>query len=75
MEQIDKYTLYGTRLLVFLERGPQSNQYQQVIFNPEQFKKVSDAVCGSEATEGEEEVELMLSNDLYELPDLPEIKY
>lgn len=71
--QIDKYTLYGIRLLVFLEDDPQSNIYKQVIFTPEHFKKVSDAVCGSEATEEEEEeVEITMSVDTYKLPDLME---
>lgn len=71
--QIDKYTLYGTRLLVFHEDSPQSNQYRQVCLSPEHFKKVSDAVCGSEATDGEEEVEITMSVDRYKLPDLMEI--
>ena len=73
MKQIDKYVLYGTRMLVFLEEGAQSNKYRQVHMDAAQFKKVSDAVCGSEATEGEEEVEIYMSTALHLLPDLQEL--
>ena len=73
LQQIDKFTLYSKRLLVFLEEEAQSNKYRQVHLNAEEFKKISDIVCGSEAKEGEEEVEVTMSLDMYDLPDLREI--
>lgn len=74
--QIDKYTLYGTRLLVFLEDSPQSNQYHQVILNPTQFKRVSDAISNVVGRNGDDEdVEMELSVDTYKLPDLQEITH
>lgn len=75
MEQIDKYTLYGTRLLVFLEESPQSNKYRQVCLDAKTFKAVSDAICGGPVPEGkdEEECEIIMSTDVYDLFDLPEI--
>ena len=72
--QIDKYTLYGTRLLVFLEDSPQSNQYHQIHLNEKQFKRVSDAVSNVVAKHGDDEdVEVDMSIDTYPLPDLQEI--
>ncbi len=74
--QIDKYTLYGTRLLVFLEDAPQSNQYHQIYLNKKQFKRVSDAVSNVVARHGDDEdVEVEMSIDTYPLPDLQEIYY
>lgn len=71
--KIDKYTLYGTRLLVFLEDAPQSNQYRQVILNGSQFKRVSDAISNVVSRNGDEEdVEIEMSLDTYLLPDLQE---
>lgn len=72
--QIDKYTLYGTRLLVFLEDAPQSNQYHQVRLTPEQFKRVSDSISNVVAKNGDDEdVEVEMSINTYTLPDLQEI--
>lgn len=74
MKQIDKYTLYGTRLIVLMESEPQSNKYRQVILDPKRFKEISDAVCGGPVSEGleEEEVQILMSEDVYDLPDLKE---
>ena len=74
MKQVDKYTMYGTRLIILMEHEPQSNKYRQVILDSERFKEVSDAVCGGTVPEGleEEEVEIIMSKDVYELPDLEE---
>jgi len=74
MQQIDKYVLYGIRLLVFLEESPQSNEYRQVVVDPKKFKEISDAVCKVEEKEGDEElVSIRLSEEIYKLPDLREI--
>ena len=66
------------KLLVFLETDAQSNKYNQVLLNGEQFKKVSDAIINSARTgedlkEGMEEVELTTSEEEYDLPDLQSI--
>jgi hypothetical protein len=72
--QIDKYTLYGTRLLVFLEADPQSNHYHQVRLTPDQFKRVSDAISRIVGRNGsDEDVEIDMSVDTYLLPDLQEV--
>lgn len=72
--QIDKYTLYGTRLLVFIEDAPQSNEYHQVHLNETQFKRVSDAISNVVGRNGDDEdVEVEMSIDTYKLPDLQEI--
>lgn len=72
--QIDKYTLYGTRLLVFLEDAPQSNEYRQICVNEKQFKALSDAVCTVQSREGDDElVMIQMSEETYKLPDLQEI--
>ena len=76
MQPLDE--LYSTRLLVFIEEEPQSNQYRQVILNKEQFKKVSDAVITIEKEKDEHGMEMVSfkhSEELYELPDLIEINY
>ncbi len=74
LNQVDKYTLYGTRLLVFLEEGPQSNQYHHVHLNPQQLKMVSDAICTVVDRQGDEEnVTVEMSVETYKLPDLQEI--
>lgn len=70
---IDKYTLYGTRLLVFLEDSPQSNKYRQVILTPEQFKDFSNSIGTVVNKDGDDEdVEMTLSDKIYTLPDLQE---
>lgn len=66
------------RLLVFLETDAQSNKYNQVLLNGEQFKKVSDSIINSARTgedlkPGMEEVELTTSEEEYDLPDLQSI--
>lgn len=61
------------RLLVFLEVSPQSNKYQQVLFTPEEFNRVSQSIGTVVATEGKkQDVELQLSNQIYDLPDVME---
>ena len=70
---IDKYTLYGTRLLVFLEDAPQSNQYRQIILNQDQFKNLSNSIGTVVDKEGDDEqVEIEMSEEIYTLPDLYE---
>lgn len=68
--------LYGVRLLVFIEKAPQSNQYYQVLLNKEEFKKVSLSIgrpTGKEIRPGVKEVENFTSEEEYVLPDLKEI--
>jgi hypothetical protein len=71
--QINKYDIYGTRLLIFLETEPQSNDYHQVKLTPEEFKRASLAIGTVVSRKGSEEtVEMQLSEEVYKLPDLPE---
>ena len=69
--------VYSTRLLVFIETHPQTNEYHQVFLDKKQFKKVSDAIIISvkrvEGLSYDEEVELFWSTESYPLPDLKEI--
>lgn len=69
--------LYGVRLLVFMETAPQSNNYHQVILNPDQFKRVSDSIVHGAKVVGREGsreiIESPLSEETYPLPDLKEI--
>lgn len=39
--KIDLTGLYTLRLVLFMESGPQSNKYMQILLSPEQFKKMS----------------------------------
>lgn len=77
MAESDIYTeIYGLRVLVFLELEPQSNKYQQVMLDADQFKKVSMAMSvatGREIRDGIDEAKTYLSEETYELPDLKEI--
>ncbi len=64
--------MYGTRLLIFVEEDPQSNKYRQVLLTPEEFKKASmnlGTVTGM-LDDNTENVELQMSEELYDLPDL-----
>lgn len=68
--------LYGTRLLCFLEEEPQSNNYRQVILNSEQFKNFSLSLGKVTDQNGNDQtVEFQMSEEIYKLPDLPEIYY
>lgn len=61
------------RLLVFLETGPQTNKYQQVMFNPEEFNRVSQSIGEVTAINGDkQDVAIKLSDAVYNLPDLVE---
>lgn len=75
---MDIKSLYTTRLLVFMEDKPQSNQYRQVFLSPEEFKAVSfsiGTITGEKNSYGDEIVDLQLSSELIKLPDLKEIHY
>lgn len=68
--------LYGIRTLLFMETEPQSNKYRQVELTAEEFKNVNMSYgknTGAIIREGVNEVELHLSEEIYDLPDLPEI--
>lgn len=70
--------LYEQRLLVFLETGAQTDKYNQVYLDKDQFKKVSDAIIKSKEDceglrEGKEMVIIDASEKEYELPDLQSI--
>lgn len=66
------------RLLVFVEKEPQSNIYHQVAFDKEKFKEVSDVVFGmgiksENLRKGMEMTNLECSNEEFTLPDLQSI--
>jgi transcription-repair coupling factor (superfamily II helicase) len=68
--------MYGIRLLVFIETEPQSNKYHQVILNPKQFRSVSKILGRVISKEGSKEIkEMVISEEIYTLPDLQEIDY
>lgn len=75
IKTIDLSELNNKRLLVFLEDDELPNEYHQVIFNADHFKRVSDAVVsgGNISTEGMregyEQVEVITSEKTYKLPD------
>ncbi len=76
---MDLSQLYETRMLIFIETGPQTNKYKQVLVTGEQFKIVSDAISTISSTEqdlkeGMEARDVDLSDETYELPDLNSIK-
>lgn len=85
MEKVDLTDLYTQRLLVFLESGPQSNKYRQMILGPEEFRRVSDVLMevmeatGKTVEVGGRLVEIRnykLSDETYKLPDtLRDITY
>lgn len=63
------------RLLLFLETGPQTNHYQQVILTAEEFKQMSMQLGTVTATNGtKQDVTIALSDEVYPLPDLIEHK-
>ena len=73
MTHLDIEELYTTRLLVFLETEPQSNEYRQVILNKEEFKAFSMSLGKVTEKNGKDEVvEINLSEDIHSLPDLIE---
>jgi len=43
--------IYEQRLLVFMETEPQSGKYNQVLLDPESFKKVSYSIAGEPETD------------------------
>jgi len=72
--ELDYSDLYGIRTLVFQETEPQSNKYYQVILNQEEFKRMSlslGSVVG-EIRKGIDAVQLKISEETYDLPDLQE---
>ena len=75
MQSIDLAELNTKRLLVFIEDDELPNEYHQVIFTQEHFKRVSDAVVSGAkiSTEGMrkgfEQVEITQSEKTYKLPD------
>ena len=69
--------LYEQRLLVFIETEPQSGEYQQLLLNGDEFKRLSDTigtkVQDPDLREDFETLQINLSDDLYKLPDLKSI--
>lgn len=43
-KQLDSGLLYEVRVAIMLETAPQSNTYQQIMFDKETFKEVSDFI-------------------------------
>lgn len=72
--------IYGVRVLVFMESEPQSNKYNQLIFNNEQFRKVSKIIgdvypyLGKEKETDIDLYKLNQSHEVYDLPDLRQFK-
>lgn len=75
--EINSTDIYGTRLLIFLETEPQSNKYNQVILDPEEFKKTAFSLGKvlSKEDNGNDRVHFNISDEEYDLPDLLEIDY
>lgn len=75
---MDLTEIYETRMLIFLETEPQSNKYNQIMVNQEQFKIISDVISTitDEAmiAPNIESREIKLSEEVYELPDLKSIE-
>lgn len=66
--------LNSQRILVFIEREPQSNIYSQIILTADEFKIVSDSIGKTVSKDGNYEyVEIRESEEEYKLPDLKEI--
>ena len=67
------YHISTTRTLVFTESEANSNKYQQVYLDNEQYKVVTDAIGkknGEKDDYGDDIYELRLSEEIFELPDL-----
>ncbi len=78
MEDIQT-TINEQRLLVFIETTPQSNKYNQILFTPEEFKKISDNIgvilnkSDDQIKSGFEMIEINQSEEIYTLPDLQSV--
>jgi len=72
---LDGLGIYETRMLVFMETEPQTNKYRQVLLNKDMFKKVSDTLASDVLSrEGELEIiNMLMSEEEYELPDLQSV--
>lgn len=73
-EIYEEFTI--TRLLCFLETAPQSNKYQQILLNKDEFNKFSQSLgtVTKQHKNGKQDISIRLSEEVYELPDLQEIK-
>jgi hypothetical protein len=66
--------LYETRILMFIESGPQSNKYHQLYFTEEEFRILSRAIGRVMSKDGKVEfVQYFMSDKTYPLPDLKQI--
>ncbi len=71
--------LHSTRLLVFLEKEPLSNEYSQVMLDPEQFKHFSFSLGKIVARHDPsdprkiDKVAVDITPETFKLPDLPQI--
>lgn len=75
MEELDS-VIYEQRMLVFLEVSPQTNRYRQLLFNAEEFKKITaniGRIIKEKDENGLEVVETNESVEEYILPDLQSI--
>lgn len=59
--------VYGRRLLVFLEDGPQSNEYRQLKLSPDDYRMITDIIVRRNVA-----IERS-SDETYKLPDLFDI--
>lgn len=71
MIPIDPSDLYELRTLVFMETEPQSNQYRQLVLSPGEYADLTSRFgVVRKKRNGIEEIELTLSEETYDLPDL-----
>ena len=77
MESLDITELYAQRLVLLLETGPQTNEYNSIILEEEDWEKIFDIALknkkGSDTVDVDEVPNLHLSEETYKLPDIQEI--
>lgn len=83
MIPIDASELYSVRMFIYFETSPQSNKYQRVVLNRDQYKLVSQFLydviavkdkkdCGDPLCKAEH-ANFTTDDDVISLPDKPDI--
>lgn len=73
-QPFDAEALYVTRVLVFVETEPQSNEYHQLYLNKDEFKRLTASFGKVVGKKGHiETIEMRYSEETYKLPDLQDI--